>query len=151
MGSLSSVTASDLYTGLPVIGAGLLVLWTLSWQLNVISLRDEEALSLGLKVKYIRALIIAATTLICAAAVSVCGIVSFVGLAVPHFVRMLLGNDNRDLVPAAITLGGAFLIIIDTAARSVSAAEIPLSILTAVIGAPVFGILLRETGGRWND
>jgi iron complex transport system permease protein len=151
MGSLSSVAVKDMYTGLPVIAVGIAVLWALSWQLNVISLKDEESVSLGLNVKFTRMLIIVATTLICAAVVSVCGIVSFVGLAVPHFVRMLLGNDNRDLVPAGVTLGGAFLIIIDTAARSISAAEIPLSILTAVIGAPVFGILLRETGGRWND
>jgi iron complex transport system permease protein len=151
MGSLSSVSTADLYRGLPAIGAGVILLWALRWQLNVISLKDEEAVSLGLKVKLLRRLVVIATTVIAAAVVSFCGIISFVGLAVPHFVRMILGSDNRDLIPAGILLGGTFLIIIDTAARSLSAAELPLSILTAVIGAPVFGILLRKTGGNWND
>jgi iron complex transport system permease protein len=127
------------------------MIWVLRWQLNVISLKDEEAVSVGLKVKLLRRLVVVATTVIAAAIVSVCGIISFVGLAVPHFVRMILGNDNRDLVPAGIILGGGFLIVIDTAARSISAAEIPLSILTAIVGAPVFGVLLRKTGGNWSD
>jgi iron complex transport system permease protein len=151
MGSLVSVSQRDIFTGAPVILAGIAVLWALRWQLNVMSLREDEAVSLGINLKLVRVLVVAATTVIAASAVSLCGIISFVGLAVPHFARMLVGNDNRMLLPASVFLGGAFLVLIDTLARSVSSAEIPLSILTATIGAPFFGLLLRKTGGSWND
>jgi iron complex transport system permease protein len=151
MGSLSSVAVRDVFTGGPAILAGILVLWFLRWQLNVMSLREDEAVSLGLNLKRLRRIIIVTTTVITAVTVSVCGIISFVGLAVPHFARMLVGNDNRQVVPASIFLGGVFVVLMDTAARCISSAEIPLSILTAIIGAPFFGILLRRTGGSWND
>jgi iron complex transport system permease protein len=151
MGSLSSVTPRDLVTGAPAILAGVMILWVLRWQLNVISLREDEAISLGLNLKRLRLIIIVTTTVITAVTVSVCGIISFVGLAVPHFARMLVGNDNRQVVPASVFLGGVFVVLMDTAARSISSAEIPLSILTAIIGAPFFGVLLRKTGGSWND
>jgi iron complex transport system permease protein len=151
MGSLSSGGPSDVLTGAPAILAGIVILWVLRWQLNVISLREDEAVSLGLNLKRLRLIIIITTTVITAVTVSVCGIISFVGLAAPHFARMLVGNDNRQVVPASIFIGGAFVVLMDTAARSISSAEIPLSILTAVVGAPFFGILLRKTGGSWND
>jgi iron complex transport system permease protein len=151
MGSLSSVAVKDIFTAAPAILAGILILWFLRWQLNVISLREDEAVSLGLNLKRLRRIIIVATTVIAAVTVSVCGIISFVGLAVPHFARMLVGNDNRQVIPASIFLGGVFVVLMDTAARCISSAEIPLSILTAIIGAPFFGILLRRTGGSWND
>jgi iron complex transport system permease protein len=151
MGSLSSVAVKDLFTAAPAILAGILILWVLRWHLNVISLREDEAVSLGLNLKRLRLIIIAAATVITAVTVSVCGIISFVGLAVPHFARMLVGNDNRQVVPASVFLGGVFVVLMDTAARSISSAEIPLSILTAIIGAPFFGLLLRKTGGSWND
>ncbi|MDR2259316.1 MAG: iron ABC transporter permease [Treponema sp.] len=150
MGSLSSVAVKDIFTAGPAILAGTLILWFLRWQLNVISLREDEAVSLGLNLKRLRRIIIVATTVIAAVTVSVCGIISFVGLAVPHFARMLVGNDNRQVIPASIFLGGVFVVLMDTAARCISSAEIPLSILTAIIGAPFFGILLRRTGGSWN-
>jgi iron complex transport system permease protein len=150
MGSLSSVAVKDLFTGAPAILAGVVILWVLRWQLNVVSLREDEAVSLGLNLKRLRRIIIVTTRVIAAVTGSVCGIVSFVGLAVPHFARMLVGNDNRQVVPASVFLGGIFVVLMDTAARSISSAEIPLSILTAIIGAPFFGILLRRTGGSWN-
>jgi iron complex transport system permease protein len=151
MGSLSSVGIRDVFTGAPAILAGIVILWVLRWQLNVVSLREDEAVSLGLNLKRLRFIIIITTTVITAITVSVCGIISFVGLAVPHFARMLVGTDNRQVVPASVFLGGVFVVLMDTAARSISSAEIPLSILTAIIGAPFFGILLRKTGGSWND
>jgi iron complex transport system permease protein len=150
MGSLASASFKDVFTAAPAIVAGIAVLWLLRWQLNIVSLREDEATSLGINLKRTRLVIIAATTIIAAITVSVCGIISFVGLAVPHFARMLVGSDNRDVIPASALLGAVFVMLIDTTARSVSSAEIPLSILTAIIGAPFFGILLRRTGGSWN-
>jgi iron complex transport system permease protein len=150
MGSLSSVTAKDIIAGVPAIVAGIVILWVLRWHLNVVSLHEDEALSLGLNLKRLRVIIIVTTTVIASVSVSVCGIVSFVGLAVPHFARMLVGTDNRQVIPASVLLGGVFVVLMDTAARSISSAEIPLSILTAIIGAPFFGVLLRRTGGSWN-
>lgn len=151
MGSLAGASKSDLCKAVPMIGAAVFALWLLRWRLNVLSLPEDEAVSLGINVKATRLFVIAATTVIVAASVSFCGVISFVGLAVPHFARMIVGNDHRVLLPASVLMGGIFLIIIDTLARSITAAEIPLSILTALIGAPVFALLLHRTGGGWND
>lgn len=151
MGSLAGSSDTDIYTAAPTLLIGILVLWALRWQLNVMSLREDEALSLGIRLKQMRSIVIVATTVITAVTVSVCGIITFVGLAIPHLARMMVGTDHRRLVPATILLGASFLVIIDTLSRSISAAEIPLSILTALVGAPIFGVLLRKTGGAWND
>lgn len=151
MGSLSGTSMNDVWKALPLIGGSVFILWLIRWRLNVISLREEEAASLGLRVGQTRLLIIVLTTVIVAVSVSLCGVISFIGLAVPHFARMIAGNDHRHLFPACALMGGIFLVLIDTLARSMTAAEIPLSILTALIGAPVFAVLLRKTGGGWND
>lgn len=151
MGSLSGASRSDLLKAVPMVGVAIFVLWLLRWRLNVLSLREDEATSLGVDVKSTRLIVIIATTVIVAASVSFCGVISFVGLAVPHFARMIVGNDHKVLLPASVLMGGIFLIIIDTLARSITAAEIPLSILTALIGAPVFALLLHKTGGGWDD
>lgn len=151
MGSLSGSSMGDVWKAVPVIVAAIFVLWLVRWRLNVLSLREDEAASLGVNVKSLRILVIIATTLIVAISVSFCGVISFVGLAVPHFARMVAGNDHKHLVPACVLMGAIFLIVIDTTARSLTASEIPLSILTALIGAPIFAILLRKTGGGWSD
>lgn len=151
MGSLAGTSKNDIIKGVPLIGGAILVLWLLRWRLNVISLREEEAISMGINLKQTRIIIIIATTFITAITVSFCGVIAFVGLAVPHFARMIVGNDHKHLLPACIWIGGSYMIIIDTLARSATASEIPLSILTAIVGAPIFGIMLRKTGGAWND
>jgi iron complex transport system permease protein len=151
MGSLAGITPTDIAHGAPPIVAGITVLWLLRWRLNVLSLREDEAVSLGINVRQTRALILVSTTVIAAVTVSLCGVISFVGLAVPHFTRMLTGNDHRGLLPAAVLIGASFMVLIDTVARSATAAEIPLSVLTAAVGGPIFVILLRKTGGVWND
>ena len=102
---------------------------------------------MGLKVKTMRILVAVAATLITSSCVAMCGQVGWVGLLIPHICRMLFGSNNQRIVPASISLGAVFLLVIDTMARSVSAAEIPISILTAIIGAPFFIALLRKTGG----
>lgn len=151
MGSLAGSSMSDVLKAVPIIGIAIFALWLIRWKLNVISLREDEAASLGVNIKNIRIFVIIATTVIVAISVSFCGVISFVGLAVPHFARMIVGNDHKRLLPACILMGGIFLVVIDTVARSLTASEIPLSILTALVGAPVFALLLHKTGGGWSD
>ena len=150
MGSLSGSSMTDVFRALPMVGIAIFVLWLLRWRLNVISLSEDEAASLGINMKWTRILIILATTVIAASTVALCGVISFVGLAVPHLTRMVVGNDHKKLLPLSILTGAGYMVIIDTAARSITAAEIPLSILTALIGAPIFAMMLRRTGGAWN-
>lgn len=150
MGSMTGTSLEDVIQALLLIGPAVLVLFLLRWRLNVISLSEEEAASLGINLKRTRLLVIIATTMIAAASVSMCGVISFVGLAVPHLTRMITGNDHRELLPMSILTGAIYMVVIDTTARSLTTAEIPLSILTALIGAPIFMVMLRKTGGAWN-
>lgn len=147
MGSLSATNFQTLLLGAPFILAGTAMIFALRWRLNVLSLNEDEAHTLGVNVSLLRVLVILASTMITASVVSMCGLIGWVGLLIPHISRMLFGNDNRRVIPASIGLGAIFMLLIDTLARTVSASEIPVSILTAVIGAPVFIILLRKTGG----
>ena len=147
MGSLSGIGFKDLLMGSPFILIGMVIIFFLRWKLNTLSLHEDEARSLGVNVKAIRSLSIIAAAMITASVVSLCGNIGWVGLLVPHVSRMIFGNDNKSVVPASIGFGAIFMVIIDTIARSATAAEIPISILTAVIGAPFFIILLRKTGG----
>jgi iron complex transport system permease protein len=143
MGSLAAASYDKVVViGLPVlVGGGLLLL-------NVLSLGDEEAEALGLQVEPLRWLCLVATAAIVAGAVAVSGVIGWVGLVIPHIARMLVGPDHRVLLPASFMLGGVYLMVMDSLARSLSAAEIPLGILTALIGAPVFFYLLRRSHGR---
>ena len=111
------------------------------------SLPEDEARSLGIPVRRIRGLVIVGSAMVTAAVVSMCGQIGWVGLLIPHMVRMIFGNDNSSVMPASMAFGAVFMLIIDTAARSVTASEIPVSILTSLIGAPCFILLLRKTGG----
>lgn len=147
MGSFAGAGYAKLALGAPFVLAGMGLLFALRWRLNVVALSEEEAASLGLHVRRIRALIIIASTMISASCVAMCGIVGWVGMLVPHISRMLLGNNNRYTVPASMSLGAVMLIALDTLARSAGAAEIPISILTALFGAPIFILFLRKTGG----
>lgn len=147
MGSMAGIGFDDLALGTPFILIGTVVIFLLRWKMNSLSLHEDEAKSLGVNVKLIRVLIIMAATMITASVVSMCGKIGWVGLLIPHISRMLFGNNNKSVIPASIGLGAIFMVVIDTIARSATAAEIPISILTAVIGAPFFIILLRKTGG----
>ena len=151
MGSMAGTSWSDILKAAPFVVVSIAILWLLRWRLNVISLSEDEAISLGINIRQTRILIIITTTVIASVAVSFCGVIAFVGLAVPHLMRMLCGNDHRFLLTANFLGGGIFLLVIDTLARSATATEIPLSILTAVVGAPIFAILLHKTGGVWDD
>lgn len=150
MGSLASPRNSDLLlSGIPML-AGITGLMLLRWRVNVLSMGSKEAQMMGLDVKRIRLLLIAFSTLATAGAVSVSGVVSWVGLVVPHIGRMLVGNDNKKLFPVSVSLGICFLIIVDTLCRTVIQAEIPLGIVTVLVGGPFFIYLLKKTkGGSW--
>jgi iron complex transport system permease protein len=150
LGSLNGASMRSLSLALPPIvlgGAGLMLV---RWRLNVLSMGDEEARSLGVRTDRLKGIIIVCTTLITAAAVSVCGIVGWVGLVIPHLARMWVGPDHRALLPAACSIGATYLLLIDDVARTASASEIPLGILTAIVGAPFFAYLLRKTRGGWQ-
>jgi iron complex transport system permease protein len=147
MGSFSSTTMKSLWIGLPLIAGGTLVLWAMRYRLNALSLSEDEARSLGINLRASRLIVILASASVTASVVSLCGVIGWVGLLIPHISRMLFGNDSRRVIPSSIVFGGLFMLVTDTIARTATQSEIPVSILTAVIGAPVFIILLRKTGG----
>ena len=147
MGSFGSAGYKSLLLGAPLIISGIAVLWLLRWKLNLLTLSDDEAKSLGVNLRLLRAAVTICAAAITASCVSMCGQVGWIGLLVPHMCRMKLGSNHLKLFPASVCIGAGFMVIVDTLARSVSAAEIPVSILTAVIGAPFFIILMRRTEG----
>ena len=147
MGSLSAATKETLALGSPLIIIGVVIIYLFRWKLNAMTLSEEEATALGIPVKRIRLIVILAAAMITASAVSMCGLIGWVGLLIPHISRMIFGNDNRYVIPSSIALGSIFMLVIDTAARCTLASEVPASILTAIIGAPFFIFLLRKSGG----
>ena len=126
---------------LPVLAASA-VLLSLRWRINLLSLEDKEALALGVSVKSLRRCVLICCALLVAAQVAVSGSIAWVGLVIPHLTRLLVGADHRRLLPVAFWLGGGFMVVVDNLARTVTAAEIPIGIITALIGAPVFTFLL---------
>jgi iron complex transport system permease protein len=150
LGSLNAASIKGLAMALPPIILGSLGLLLVRWKLNVLAMGDEEARSLGVETELLKAIVIVCTTLITAAAVSVCGMVGWVGLVIPHVGRMLVGPDHRFLLPATLSIGASYLLFIDDIARTATAGEIPLGILTAIIGAPFFAYLLRRTSATWH-
>ncbi|WP_237178753.1 iron ABC transporter permease [Parasutterella muris] len=148
LGSLSGAKMDNLYSAAPVIGFSSLILYILRWKMNALCMPEDEARSLGIPVARLRAVCILCATLISACVVSLFGIISWVGLLIPHFCRLLVGSNNNAVVPASLVFGGLFLLAADTVARSATEVEIPVSVLTAVIGAPVFLIILRHGRAR---
>ena len=148
MGSLSSIKPRDvLFLVIPVT-LGLVPLLILSWRMNLLTLGEEEARSMGVNTRLLRFTVILCATLLTAASVAVSGMIGWVGLVIPHFCRMLFGYDYRRLIPAAALFGASFLIIVDDIARLATAGEIPLGILTAFVGAPIFLYLILTGGAR---
>lgn len=150
LGSLTGITPADLLSILPAIAAGLVPLYLLRWRINVMTLGDEEAQALGVDTQRIRLVVIAAATLMSAAAVSVSGIIGWIGLLIPHFARLLVGPDFARLLPAAVLLGAGYLLGVDTLARSISTIEVPLGVLTAFIGTPFFIWVLAVSHRAWR-
>ena len=150
LGSLAATNGADLLPLLGPVLLGTIVLFALRWQMNAMSLPEEEARALGVPTGVLRAAIIAAATLITAASVSLAGIVGWVGLVVPHLARFLVGASFPRLLPTAVLLGGGYLLLIDTLARILAPVEVPLGILTAAIGTPFFIALLRSARRSWS-
>jgi iron complex transport system permease protein len=147
LGSLSSVTLADIGAVLPMMIAGLAPLVLLRWRMNLMSLGDEEARALGVETRVMRPVLIAGATLITAAAVSMTGVIGWIGLIVPHVARLLVGPDYRRLLPASLALGAGYLVAVDLIARTAGTIEVPIGILTALVGAPFF-LWLLATGRR---
>ena len=148
MGSFTSATYHKILIGSPFILAGIVIIYLLRWRLNIRALSEDEAKASGIDLKKTRMIFILASTIITASAVSMCGQVGWIGLLIPHCARMLVGSNNRYVVPVSISLGASFMILIDTLSRTLSVIELPLSVLTAIIGAPVFISLLNRSNLR---
>ena len=145
MGSLSTASKNDILIILVPFLLGIVPLFLMRWRLNILSLGDEDIKCLGIDVRNLRLIVIGCSTLLTASCVSVAGIIGWVGLIVPHIARMLVGSNFIALLPASALIGATYLLLIDDAARGIFKAEIPLSILTALIGAPYFIYLLVKT------
>jgi len=151
MGGFSRTGWDELKFAAPFIIVGIVVLILIRWYLNVMSMGEEEAISMGINVKLIRRVMIFFSTLMVASSVATVGQVSWVGLVVPHISRFIVGADHRYMVPASGLLGASFLLIMDNIARSLTGAEIPISIITALLGAPFFAyLLISQKNSGWN-
>ena len=150
MGSLSSVKMDDLLmVFFPIVISGI-VLFLIRWRINLLSVGDDEARALGVDTKKLSWVIIICSTLITASAVCISGIIGWVGLIMPHFARMLVGPDFKKIIPVSTLLGASYLLIIDDISRTLVASEIPLGILTALVGAPFFAYLLTKKKVGWT-
>jgi len=150
LGSLAATGVADLVPLFGPVAVGTAVLVALRWRMNVMSLPDEEARALGVSTGPLRIAIVTAATLVTSASVATAGIIGWVGLVIPHMARSLVGPDFARLLPAAALLGGGFLLVIDTLARTMAPIEIPLGILTALIGTPFFIWLLASVSKTWS-
>lgn len=149
LGSLNNVNNRDLMLAVPVFAVCIITLILIRWRINVIAMGEDDAKALGVNVEVTAAVIILCATVITAAAVCISGIIGWIGLVIPHIGRMIAGPDHRHLLPVSLFVGAIYLVIVDTLSRTVLVTEIPIGILTALIGAPFFAILLRKNRAGW--
>jgi iron complex transport system permease protein len=143
LGGFYRATWYDVAVVVPATAVGCLLLWRFAWRLNILSLGDDEARSLGVDPEPLRRWVIALATALTALAVSVSGIIAWVGLLVPHAARLLVGPDNRFVIPLSATLGAVFVMVCDDLARTIHTGEVPIGIITSILGAPYLVYLLR--------
>ncbi len=146
MGGFYYAAWDDVMLICPIVAGGFLIIWSLGWKLNVLSMGDQEARSLGINPEKYKLFFMALATLITAVSVSAVGIIAWVGLMVPHAARMIIGPDHRFVLPLSSILGAGYLIVCDTLARTLTSAEIPIGIITSLAGAPYLFYLLRSKG-----
>lgn len=142
LGSFAYVDNGTVLSILPLSAAAAAIILAMAWWINILSLGEQEAQSLGVNVSLLRGVCIVCSTVLTAGAVCISGTIGWVGLVIPHFGRMLIGSDNRALLPACCFIGGIFMLVVDTVTRIIGPAEMPVSILTGIIGAPFFAWLL---------
>ena len=150
MGSFARSSYKNLILSAPLIIFGIILIRLLIFKLNIMSLSEDEAKSLGVNVKKTRLIFIFASTLITASSISMCGQVGWVGLIIPHMARMMVGANNTHTLPISLSLGASLMVLIEALSRTVSVIVLPISVLTAIIGAPIFISLIRKTGGGFN-
>ena len=150
LGSLASVRGAEVWSAAPLVLIGLVPLVLLRWRINVLSLGDEEARALGIEAGRLRLIVVTAATLMTASVVAVAGVIGWIGLVIPHLARMLVGPNFNRLLPAALLMGATYMLLIDTLARTLAPIEIPLGVLTAIIGAPFFLWLLARGEEGWS-
>jgi iron complex transport system permease protein len=149
LGSLSGVAMRDVWVLLVLFVPSAAILLSLRWRVNLLAVGDDEARSLGVDIVRLRAIVVLVATLLAAATVAVAGIIGWIGLVVPHAARILFGASFSRVLPASAALGACYLMLIDDIARTVTAAEMPIGVLTAIVGAPVFALLLRRRSLGW--
>lgn len=150
MGSLAKVKLSEVWILVVIVMIGIIPIMTNRWKINLLSFNDEEAMAMGLDTKKIRLILLLFSTLLISTSVAVGGIISWVGLVIPHAVRILVGANNKLLIPASFLLGSTYLVLVDDISRALMSTEIPIGILTSLIGAPVFIILLLKGWSGWR-
>jgi iron complex transport system permease protein len=150
LGSLSAMRRAEVWAAVPLVLLGLVPLILLRWRINVLSLGDEEAKALGVEAGRLRLAVVAAATLMTASVVAISGVIGWVGLVIPHIARMIVGPSFDRLLPTAMLLGASYLLMVDTLARTMARIEVPIGILTAIIGAPFFLWLLARGREGWS-
>ncbi|MDR1358150.1 MAG: iron ABC transporter permease [Coriobacteriales bacterium] len=150
MGSFATINGEDFWRCLPAMILGFIILLTQSWKLNVLSFGDEEARAMGINTGRTRLLVIFASTLITSVSVAVAGIVGWIGLVIPHLARAIVGPNYKVLLPAAMFVGAVYLLIVDNIARLIAPVEIPIGILTAILGVPFFVIIFKRNMKGWK-
>jgi iron complex transport system permease protein len=149
LGSLNNSSNKDMAIVGPIMLTGIVILLLIRWRINLLAMGEEDARALGVNTGQIRAIIIVCATVISASAVSVAGIIGWIGLVIPHIGRLLVGPDNKRLLPVVTLIGASYLVAVDTIARTAMESEIPIGILTAMVGAPIFAYLLRKNRSEW--
>lgn len=151
MGSLVSIQPKDVEFAIIPMLIGMVPLILLRWRINLLTVGEEEALSMGIDTTRLRFVVIVCATLLTSISVAISGVIGWIGLVIPHFCRMLFGYDYRKLIPTNMLFGATFLIVVDNVARMVTTAEIPIGILTSFIGAPIFVYLILTGGAIRGD
>ena len=145
LGSLNHVSSRDLLITAPIFMGCITALLMVRWQINLLAMGEEDAKAMGVNTERLKTLIIIAATIATASAVCISGIIGWIGIMIPHIGRLIVGPDHKYLLPISMLIGAAYLVTVDTIARTALVTEIPIGILTAIFGAPVFALLLRKT------
>lgn len=148
MGSFSSASFDQIYMIAPIFFVGIVILFLFRWKLNILTLGDEEAILLGIRPKSLKLFLLGVSTLMISASVTAAGIIGWIGLVIPHLSRKFIGSNHGYLIPICALFGAIFMVGLDTLARILIFAEIPIGILTGLVGAPLFAILLVKSKRR---